>query len=107
MMLGSFGFDGARDHFERQNPFSIECDCPVSFNQWLVLRPIGHLDSIESHELGLVVEANPLLALGYQLGEEFQQIVAHRDVEAFEQVDSESSAFRIEAFPVPRQGHES
>lgn len=51
-----------------------------SLNQWLVLRPQDHLSSAEEQQLDLFLQANPRLALGYQLKEEFQRIVAQREI---------------------------
>ena len=65
-------------------PLRSRVSSRVSLNQWLFLRPNDRLDPIEKQELELVLEANPKLALGYHLKEEFQRIVAQHDVEALD-----------------------
>lgn len=50
----------------------------------MVIRPFDHLDSTENYEIALVLQANPLLALGHNLREEFQRIVAQRDVDTLD-----------------------
>lgn len=60
----------------------------------VVLQPASQLTELERKELERFLEANPLLAHGYQLKERFQTLLTQRDVTALDQwiVDAETSA---------------
>ena len=89
--LSKRGYDGGYTQLkELVRPWrSTQPDKPavqsrVPLNQWLFLRPNHRLSSEEIQELELVLEANPKLALGYHLKEEFQRIIAQHDAEALD-----------------------
>ena len=48
---------------------------------WMVLKPSYQLIDVDQQDLERILEANPLLAEGHRLKENFQQLVARRDVE--------------------------
>lgn len=51
---------------------------------WLVLRPSSGLTDPEREELERILQANPQLALGYQLKERFQELISRRDLAALD-----------------------
>lgn len=70
----------------------------ISFNPWFVLRPNDHLDVAEEQTLNLVLGANPSLALGYRLKEEFQRIVAQRDAGALDEWIAKAALSELKPF---------
>jgi transposase len=99
------GYDGGLTQLRKlvrpwrsDQPGKLTVQPNVSFNQWLVLRPNDHLDFDEKQDLDLVLEANPSLALGYTLREEFQRIVSQRDVEALDGWISQAALSLLKPF---------
>lgn len=65
---------------------------------WLVLRPSSQLGSAEQQELERILEANPLLAQGHHLKENFQHLMAQRDVEELDAWMEEAAKSGLQPF---------
>lgn len=70
----------------------------VSLNQWLFLRPNNSLNTEKIQQLDLFLEANPKLAQGYQLKEEFQRILSQHDVEALDDWITDAAQSELKPF---------
>ena len=109
--LSKRGYDGGYTQLkELVRPWrSTQPDKPavqsrVPLNQWLFLRPNHRLSSEEIQELELVLEANPKLALGYHLKEEFQRIIAQHDAEALDGWIAKAALSALKPFQSLAQG---
>jgi transposase len=65
---------------------------------WLVLRPSRRLTSSQKDDLEQVLEANPVLVLGYHLKESFHTIMAQQDVRALDHWLQEAAASQLAPF---------
>jgi transposase len=64
----------------------------------LLLQPAGHLTEADRSTLENVLQANPLLAQGYQLKARFQTLLDERDVSAFEPWLQEAETSTLPSF---------
>jgi transposase len=64
----------------------------------LLLQPAGHLTEEDQSTLENVLQANPLLAQGYELKTRFQTLLAERDVSAFEPWLQEAETSTLPSF---------
>jgi transposase len=66
----------------------------------LILQPAGGLTDTEQEALARVLQANPLLAHGYNLKTRFQTLMAQRDQAAFDQWLQEAETSEIPSFHI-------